>query len=77
DAAPYNKIIYTAAVSNIPNSVIQQLKINGVLIAPFGNKYFQTLKLIKRDSKKRVSEIEYGQFQFVPLKGKLALSDSD
>ncbi|MGC8648998.1 MAG: protein-L-isoaspartate(D-aspartate) O-methyltransferase, partial [Candidatus Micrarchaeia archaeon] len=50
DAAPYNKIIYTAAVSNIPNSVIQQLKINGVLIAPFGNKYFQTLKLIKRDS---------------------------
>jgi protein-L-isoaspartate(D-aspartate) O-methyltransferase len=74
--SPYNKIIYTAATPNIPSNIIQQLKVNGIAIAPVGGKYFQTLKIIKKVSNKKILKSEYGQFQFVPLKGKLTLNNT-
>ncbi|HVZ68086.1 MAG TPA: protein-L-isoaspartate(D-aspartate) O-methyltransferase [Rhizomicrobium sp.] len=38
EQAPFDRIIVTAAVSEVPESLIEQLKIGGIMIAPVGNK---------------------------------------
>ncbi|HLC62553.1 MAG TPA: protein-L-isoaspartate(D-aspartate) O-methyltransferase [Candidatus Nanoarchaeia archaeon] len=68
-AAPYDRIIVTAASPEIPRPLIRQLKENGIIIAPVGNLVEQMMiKGIKKGS--RLIKEEIGQFMFVPLKGK-------
>ena len=67
--APYDRIIITAACPQIPKPLIEQLKINGILVAPIGNIYSQKmLKIIKK--KNKIITKDLGDFVFVPLKGK-------
>ncbi len=47
EAAPFDNIIITAAVENIPASLVKQLKINGHIIAPLGT-YDQWLVAISK-----------------------------
>lgn len=68
---PFDKILITAGAPEIPQSLVDQLKIGGILVAPIGsNENQEMIKLIK------ISETEYetknlGAFSFVPmLKGK-------
>lgn len=68
EAAPYDKIILTAACPKIPKVLIKQLKINGILVAPVGPLYNQEmLKVIKRANKLEIKSL--GNFIFVPLQG--------
>ncbi|MFA5467367.1 MAG: protein-L-isoaspartate(D-aspartate) O-methyltransferase [Candidatus Izemoplasmatales bacterium] len=46
--APYDAIIVTAAASEIPKPLLDQLKSLGRLVIPVGGSYFQTLMLITR-----------------------------
>jgi len=71
DLAPFDKIIITAAAPEIPNSLLKQVKVGGIIIIPYGEgQKQQMLKII------RVSESEFEQetldsFSFVPmLRGK-------
>ena len=64
--APYNSIIVTAGAPFIPKMLLSQLKINGKLIIPVGEK-IQKMTVITRVSKEKFDKIEYGEFQFVPL----------
>ncbi|MBW2980903.1 protein-L-isoaspartate(D-aspartate) O-methyltransferase [Candidatus Woesearchaeota archaeon] len=67
--APYNKIIVTAACPSIPKPLIEQLKDNGIIIAPVGATFGQRMiKGIKR--KGALEKKSLGSFMFVPLKGK-------
>ncbi|MBW2984156.1 protein-L-isoaspartate(D-aspartate) O-methyltransferase [Candidatus Woesearchaeota archaeon] len=67
--APYDKIIVTAACPRIPPPLIEQLKNNGIIIAPVGSAFGQTM--IKGVKKEGVLQTEsLGSFMFVPLKGK-------
>ncbi|MCX8147471.1 MAG: methyltransferase domain-containing protein, partial [Candidatus Woesearchaeota archaeon] len=67
--APYDKIIVTAACPEIPLPLIEQLKENGIIVAPVGPLYSQ--KMIKGTKKKgKLVLEELGDFVFVPLKGK-------
>jgi len=68
--APYDRIIYTAATTKVPDIVIGQLKKGGMLVAPVGNTDIQRLFLIKKNSIGKLEEESYGIFRFVPLKGK-------
>ena len=69
EKAPYDKIILTAACPRIPQPLIEQLKENGIIVAPVGPKYGQKLvKCIKKNGKLSIQEL--GDFMFVPLKGK-------
>lgn len=69
EKAPYDKIILTAACPKIPQPVIEQLKENGIVVAPVGPRYGQKLvKGIKRNGKLSIQEL--GDFMFVPLRGK-------
>lgn len=69
EEAPYDKIIVTAACKEIPNPLINQLKNNGILIAPVGSRYSQQMCKIKKEGNKLKKEY-LGNFVFVPLKGK-------
>ncbi len=49
--APYDKIIITCASPSFPKPLIEQLKISGIIIAPLGGEWHQTLTLgIKKKS---------------------------
>ena len=67
---PYDRIIVTAASKEILSVWIEQLKENGILLAPVGDAYSQ--EMIKLRKKKRKIETELlGKFMFVPLTGKI------
>ena len=66
---PYNRIIVTAACPSIPYELIDQLKPNGILIAPIGTQYQQKMIKITK-TKDKIKEEYLGDFIFVKLKGK-------
>ncbi len=67
-AAPYGRIIATAATPKIQLSWKEQLKDKGIIVAPVG-KYIQAMTKVTKQ-KSHYSLERYGEFQFVPLKGK-------
>ena len=66
DYAPFDKIIVTAAVATIPHSLLDQLKVGGILVIPVGEKVQKMCKII-RLSETRYSREYLNNFQFVPL----------
>ena len=68
--APYDSIIVTAGAPNIPNKLIKQLKIGGILVIPVGDQKQQKMIAIKKLSKNKASKKEFNHFSFVPLLGK-------
>lgn len=66
--APYDKIIVTAAAPEIPQALLNQLKIGGMLIIPLNNSNGNQdmLRLTKKDSKTFHKE-EFEEFAFVPM----------
>ncbi len=73
--APFDRIIITAACPNVPKPLLDQLAINGLVIAPVG-RITQTLVLLKKTPEK-ITEVkkEYG-YQFIPLVGKHGFTES-
>jgi protein-L-isoaspartate(D-aspartate) O-methyltransferase len=69
--APFDKIIITAATSEMPENLLLQLKIGGRMVMPFGERNRQTMKLIIKNADNDYQTSEHGSFIFVPmLKGK-------
>ena len=67
--SPYDRIIVTAAAGEIPNSLIEQLSPNGFMIIPVGEKGYQRLTLVTKDSQNRVTTEHIGDVTFVELVG--------
>lgn len=65
--APYDAIIATAACPDIPYKLADQLKENGILVAPVGEHYQDMVKLTKTNNGYNISN--YGKFEFVKLRG--------
>jgi protein-L-isoaspartate(D-aspartate) O-methyltransferase len=66
--APYDRILVTAAAPEIPQELINQLKITGILVIPVG----ETGKpqVMKKIVKKKEGDLEitnYGIYSFVPM----------
>ncbi|MEM3422150.1 MAG: protein-L-isoaspartate(D-aspartate) O-methyltransferase [Candidatus Bilamarchaeaceae archaeon] len=69
--APYDRIIVTAAMPYLKNHpLVKQLKKNGILVAPVGNRYWQDLVVYKNNE-----EIHVLPVAFVPLRGKYGWQD--
>jgi protein-L-isoaspartate(D-aspartate) O-methyltransferase len=68
--APYDKIIVTAGAPVVPEALIQQLKIGGILVIPVGDRSKQAMVKITKISAKEVQKEEFEGFAFVPLLGK-------
>ncbi len=64
--APFDKIIITAGAPIIPDDLLNQLKIGGIMIIPLGDKV-QIMTLIRKIAPKKFEKVEYGEFKFVPL----------
>ncbi|MBI4154714.1 protein-L-isoaspartate(D-aspartate) O-methyltransferase [Candidatus Woesearchaeota archaeon] len=67
--SPYDRIIITAACSEKPSQLFKQLKTNGILIVPIGDKYMQVMHKFTK-LKDKIEEEILGEYVFVPLKGK-------
>lgn len=70
--APFDKILVTAAASEIPEVLVKQLKINGILVVPIGDNVVQQMHKITRISNKTIDVQKLDNFRFVPfLAGKV------
>jgi protein-L-isoaspartate(D-aspartate) O-methyltransferase len=67
--SPYDRIIITAACSEIPLPLLDQLKENGLIIAPVGDSS-QSLVLLQKTSKGIIEIKNHSKYVFVPLHGK-------
>lgn len=67
--APYDKIIVTAGAPKVPQSLLNQLKIGGILIIPVGDSKIQTMHTLIKKIDGGIEDIELNQFCFVPLIG--------
>lgn len=68
---PYDKILVTAAAPEVPQKLLEQLKIGGCLVIPVGGNDGQSMVKIVRESESSFVRTEHGAFAFVPLlKGK-------
>ncbi|MFK7900047.1 MAG: protein-L-isoaspartate(D-aspartate) O-methyltransferase [Cyclobacteriaceae bacterium] len=67
--APFDKILVTAAAPVIPDDLINQLKIGGILIIPVGDMEKQAMIRITKTAEKKIKKETFGNFQFVPLVG--------
>jgi len=63
---PFDKIIITAGAPELPQKLIDQLKIGGVMVIPYGETSQVMLRITKLENGK-VNEEEFGKFAFVPL----------
>jgi protein-L-isoaspartate(D-aspartate) O-methyltransferase len=71
EKAPYDRIIVTAAAPKVPEPLLEQLKNGGLMVIPVGGQYmFQTLLVVRKDEKGRVTMEDRGGCAFVPLTGK-------
>lgn len=69
DYAPYQAIVVTAAPEEIPESLLQQLDIGGIMVIPVGGSNdVQMLKMIRR-SQSGFEESVLNEVRFVPLLG--------
>lgn len=65
----FDKIIVSAAAPEIPESLIQQLGENGIMVIPAGSQFSQDLIVIKRSNDELITS-NHGGCTFVPLIGK-------
>lgn len=65
--APFDKIIITAGAPYIPEALVQQLKIGGVLVAPIGNTDIQEMTTLVKLTETSTRITSHGRFRFVPM----------
>lgn len=65
--APFDKIIVTCGAPDIPQTLLDQLKVGGIMVIPVGEGKEQIMKRITKVSENEVSEEEFGTFKFVPM----------
>ena len=65
--APFDKILVTCGAPEIPQELLKQLKVDGIMVIPVGEgKEQKMLKLVKL-SETSFSQEEFGTFKFVPM----------
>jgi protein-L-isoaspartate(D-aspartate) O-methyltransferase len=69
--APFDRILITAGAPAVPEGLIPQLKVGGVLVVPVGEGDAQRMHRIVRVSESEIKQDVFDEFSFVPmLKGK-------
>jgi len=65
---PFDKIVLTAAIKEIPDVLINNLNDSGIILAPVGNIFVQTMIRLRKSGGK-IEKEEHGEFMFVPIRG--------
>ncbi|MFO7853387.1 MAG: protein-L-isoaspartate(D-aspartate) O-methyltransferase [Bacteroidota bacterium] len=66
---PYDAILITAAVKEVPQTLLDQLKTGGRLVAPVGGAHSQIMTRIYKNEEGELEETHHGMFVFVPMLG--------
>lgn len=66
---PYDKILVTAGAPFVPDIMLKQLRIGGLLVIPVGTEKEQKMLSVIRVSEHEYDRIELDTFRFVPLVG--------
>lgn len=70
-AAPFDKILATAAAEKIPIPLFEQLRVGGILVLPVGDEHQQKMIKIQKTTTHEWIQWELEDFKFVPfLEGK-------
>lgn len=64
---PFDKILITAAADHVPEKLLQQLKIGGIIVVPVGERYSQSMVKVVKESETKYNRTSHGAFVFVPL----------
>ena len=64
---PFDRILVTAAAAEIPQSLLNQLAIGGILVIPEGDSKGQRMIRVLREDEDHFERSEHGHFSFVPL----------
>jgi protein-L-isoaspartate(D-aspartate) O-methyltransferase len=64
---PFDGIIITAAAKEIPQPLLDQLKVGGRLVVPVGNSGSQIMTVVERTGPENFEYSEHGNFVFVPM----------
>ena len=67
EKSPFDRILISAALSVVPKSILNQLKEEGILVAPIGNKISQTIVAFQRKNNEFNVLKEMPGFIFVPF----------
>lgn len=67
--SPYDKIIVTAGAPTVPDELLKQLKVGGILIIPVGDAEKQKMVTILKTGENDYEKIVLDTFRFVPLIG--------
>jgi protein-L-isoaspartate(D-aspartate) O-methyltransferase len=69
EAAPFDKIIVTCSPEKVPQPLVDQLRDGGLLVIPVGERYQQTLYLMRKEGDELKEEVLRPTL-FVPMTGK-------
>ena len=71
EEAPYDRILVTAAAPDIPDTLVEQLKLGGIMVLPVGTPGgFQELVKVYKTPNGSVETKYLGGVAFVPLRGR-------
>jgi protein-L-isoaspartate(D-aspartate) O-methyltransferase len=65
--SPFDKILITAATSEIPEKLLQQLTIGGKMVLPLGGSFSQVMTQVVKEGENKYKRNSHGFFVFVPL----------
>ncbi len=65
--APFDKAIVTAGAPYVPQDILTQIRIGGLLVIPVGEGEVQTMKTYLKVSDNQYDITDFGAFRFVPL----------
>ena len=70
ELGPFDKILVTAGATEVPENLVKQLSIGGVMVIPVGSRQVQNMIRLVRSSEKDYEVEKLETFRFVPfLKG--------
>lgn len=69
EQAPFDKILVTAGAPIVPNSLLKQLKVGGILVIPVGDRKTQKMMKLTKITETKIEQEEFDSFAFVPLLG--------
>ena len=67
EQAPFDRIIVTAGAKEVPEKLLSQLKINGIMVIPVGKGNTQVMLRITRISESEYKQESFENFRFVPF----------
>jgi len=67
--APFDKVLITAAAPEIPQKLVVQMKIGGMMVIPVGSGDVQIMKRLIKQQDGSLKEEVYDRFSFVPMLG--------